>query len=131
MLAIRGRWRFSAPLMVLITPLIGGSIARAEPVRLLCHGEKTTTDYPRSGARSQSHHDKVKLTIVIDRSAGLVRVSEHHAKIVGYFGFTLNFQGESLIGYLSNISGDAVINIILRSGDLTQVQHFRGTCEPD
>ena len=53
------------------------------------------------------------------------------AKIVGYFGFTMNFQGERLIGSLSNMSGDAVINIIFRKGDLTQVQHFRGTCEPD
>jgi hypothetical protein len=120
----------AARLMVVITALIGSPVARAEPVHLFCHGEKATTDYPRSGAPSSTHHDKFKLTLIIDRSAGTVTVNEHDAKIVGYFGFTVNFQGERLIGSLSSISGDAVINIIFRTGDLTQAQHFRGTCDP-
>jgi hypothetical protein len=131
MLVMRGRGHFSARLIVVISALIGSPVAQAEPVHLLCRGEKSTTDYPRSGASSQTHHDKFKLTLVIDRSVGTVTVNEHNAKIVGYFGVTVNFQGERLIGSLSNISGDAVINIIFRKGDLTQVQHFRGTCEPD
>jgi hypothetical protein len=131
MLAIRGRVHFSTRLIVVITALISSPEARAEPVHLLCHGEKSRTDHPRSGAPSETHHDKFKLTLVIDRSAGTVTVNEHHAKIVGYFGFTVNFQGERLIGSLSSLSGDAAINIIFRKNDLTQVQHFRGTCGPD
>lgn len=121
---------YVARLMVTITALIGSPVARAEPVYLLCHGERDTTDYPRSGTPSSTNHDKFKLTLVIDRNAGAVTVNEHDAKILGYFGFTVNFQGERLLGFISGISGDAVINIIFRTDDLTQVQHFRGTCEP-
>jgi hypothetical protein len=120
----------AARLMVVITALIGSPVARAEPVHLFCHGEKATTDYPRSGAPSSTHHDKFKLTLIIDRSAGTVTVNEHAAKILGYFDFTMKFQGERLLGFISSISGDAVINLIFKTDDLTQVQQFSGTCEP-
>jgi len=120
----------AARLMVVITALISSPTARAEPVHLLCHGERQTTDYPPSRAPSPTNHDKFKLTLVIDRSAGTVTVNEHDAKIVRYLGFTMNFQGDRLIGFISGISGDAVINIVFRTDDLTQVQHFRGTCDP-
>jgi len=120
----------AARLTVVITALISSSVARAEPVHLLCHGELQTTDYPSSGAPSPTIHDKFKMTLVIDRSAGTVTVNEHDAKIVRYLGFTMNFQGDKLIGFISGISGDAVINIVFRTDDLTQVQHFRGTCAP-
>ena len=116
--------------MVVIAALVGSPVARAEPVHLLCHGARDTTDYPRSSTSAATNHDKFKLTLVIDRSAGTVTVNEHAAKILGYFGFTMKFKGESLLGSISSISGDAVINFIFRTDDLTQVQHFRGSCEP-
>ena len=121
---------YAARLMAVSTALIGCPLARAEPVHLLCHGERATTDYPRSGTPSPTNHDKFKLTLVIDRSAGTVTVNEHAAKILGYFNFTMKFQGERLLGFISSISGDAVINLIFRTGDLTQVQQFSGICEP-
>jgi hypothetical protein len=121
---------YVARLMVAITALIGCPVARAEPVHLLCHGERDTTDYPCSGTPSSTNHGKFKLTLLIDRSAGTVTVNEHDAKILGYFGFTMNFQREMLIGFISGISGDAVINLIFRTDDLTQGQQFSGTCEP-
>jgi len=116
--------------MVVIAALIGSPVARAEPVHLLCHGDRDTTDYPRNGTSGPTIHDKFKLTLVIDRSVGTVTVNEHNAKIVGYFNFTMKFQGERLLGFISSISGDAVINLIFRTGDLTQVQQFSGICEP-
>src|SRR5262245_43968546 len=120
----------AARLMVVITALISSPVARAEPVHLLCHGERQTTDYSPSGAPSPTNHDKFKLTLVIDRSAGTVTVNEHDADIVRYLGLTLKFRGDRLIGFIIGIIGDAVINIVFRTDDLTQVQHFRGTCEP-
>jgi hypothetical protein len=116
--------------MVVITALIANSMARAEPIHLLCHGERDTSNYPRGGTHGPTTtHDKFKLTLAIDRSAGTVTVNEHDAKILGNFGFTTYFLGERVVGFTSAISGDAVVNIISRTDDLTQVQHFRGSCE--
>jgi hypothetical protein len=122
---------YAARLMVVIAALIGSSVARAEPMHLLCHGERDTTENPRGGtSEPTTTHDKFELALVIDRSAGTVTVNEHDAKILGNFGFTTYFLGERVVGFRSAISGDAVINIISRTDDLTQVQHFRGLCEP-
>ena len=121
---------YAARLMVVITALIGNSVARADPVHLLCHGERDTTDYARGGTLGPTTtHDTFKLTLVIDRSAGTVTVNEHGAKILGNFGFTTYFLGERVVGFTSAISGDAMVNIISRTDELTQVQHFRGSCE--
>ena len=121
---------YAARLMVVVATLIGSSVARAEPIHLLCHGERDTTDYPRGGTPSPTTtHDKFKVTLVIDRSAGTLTVNEHDAKILGHYGFTTNFLGERVVGFISGLTGDAVVNIIFRTDDLTQVQHFRGSCE--
>jgi hypothetical protein len=116
--------------MVILTALIGSPVARAEPIHLLCHGERDTTKNPRGGSPDPTTtHDKFELTLVIDRSAGTVTVNEHDAKITGNFGFTTYFLGDRIVGFRSAISGDVVVNIISRTDDLTQVQHFRGSCE--